>query len=160
MQTTIEKNPSDGNQRVVSPSIKSLQRRLMVAFWAVLAFVVLVGALLRVAECPSACPFLADGRVEYVADMLAVCLTVCLVPLALRLFRFERVRRQLPYRYGRWAWVRLLTLQLVLAIDAVGYGLFGQASYFYLALMTLLAMVFVYPSRRRCEAETVQDETK
>lgn len=158
MQTTTEQNPTDVNQSVASQTTKALQRRLTVAFWAVLAFAVLAAVLLRVAECPAGCPFLADGRVEYVADMLAVCLTVCLVPLALRLFRFERVRRQLPCRYARWAWVRLLMLQLVLAVDAVGYGLFGQASYFYLALMTLLATVFVYPSRRRCEAETAKDE--
>lgn len=157
MQTT---DPYLMNDNRVDPAMRSLQRRLMVAFWTVLALTVLVAALLRVAGCPSTCPFFDDGLVEYVADMLAVCLTVCLVPLALRLFRFERVRRHLPDQYAHWAWVRLLMLQLVLVVDAVGYGLFGQASYFYLALMTLLAMVFVYPSCRRCKAETAKDETE
>ncbi len=153
-------NLTDVNQNGTSQTIKSLHRRLTMAFWAVLLLSVLAALLLRVADLSVACPFFANGLVEYVADMLSVCLTICLVPLALRLFRFERVRCQLPCRYARWAWIRLLMLQLVLVVDTVGYGLFGQASYFYLALMTLLAMAFVYPSRHRCEAETAKNETE
>ncbi len=160
MQTTTEKHPTDKGRAAAPQTLQELQRQLMAVFWAVPVQAVLIALILRAVGFPSVCPFFTDAVVEYAADMLAVCLTVCLVPLALRLFRFHRVRRQLPDRYAHWVWLRLVMLQTVLMVDAIGYGLFGQASYFYLALMVLLAMAFVYPSRRRCEAETTPSETE
>lgn len=132
----------------------------MVTFWTVLVLTLLITVLLRATDCCDALQVFSNSVVEYVVDMVAVCLTIAVVPLALRLMYCQSVRRQLPEKYARWAWTRLLLLQSVCAIDAVCYGLFDKASYFYLAIISLLAMVFVYPSRQRCEAESNKGETE
>ena len=144
----------------MAKTISYLQHRLMVTFWTVLVLILLVAILLRTTDCCATLQVFSNPVVEYVVDMMAVCLTIAVVPLALRLMYCQSVRRQMPEKYARWAWTRLLLLQSVCAIDAVCYGLFGKASYFYLAIISLLAMAFVYPSRQRCEAETNKGETE
>ena len=144
----------------MAKTISYLQHRLMMTFWTILTLTLLITVLLRTTDCCATLQVISNPVVEYVVDMLAVCLTIALVPLALRLMYCQSVRRKLPEKYARWAWTRQLLLQSVCAIDAVCYGLFDKASYFYLAIISLLAMVFVYPSQKRCEAETSKSETE
>lgn len=92
------------------------------------------------------------------ANLFSVTYTLCAVPLALRLFRFQWVGRQLSSYYHRWALVRILLLAVALLVNGVGFALSEQTSFFYLALITLVAMVFVYPSRQRCEAESNNEQ--
>ena len=144
----------------MAKTISYLQHRLMMTFWTILTLTLLITVLLRTTDCCATLQVISNPVVEYVVDMVAVCLTIALVPLALLLMYCQSVRRKLPEKYARWAWTRQLLLQSVCAIDAVCYGLFEKASYFYLAIISLLAMVFVSPSQKRCEAETSKSETE
>ena len=137
----------------MAKTISYLQHWLMMTFWTILTLTLLITVLLRTTDCCATLQVISNPVVEYVVDMVAVCLTIALVPLALRLMYCQSVRRKLPEKYARWAWTRQLLLQSVFAIDAVCYGLFDKASYFYLAIISLLAMIFVYVRQRQAKAK-------
>ena len=94
-----------------------------------------------------------------ILQMLMVLLTLGLVPLSLRLFRFQHVRRSLQAHpvqsLLRWGVLRLSILGFLLIGNTSLYYLYGFESAFgYLAVMTLLTMPFVLPTKSRCVAET------
>lgn len=94
-----------------------------------------------------------------IMQMLMVLLTLGLVPLSLRLFRFQRVHRSLQAHPAqsllRWGVLRLSMLGFLLIANTSLYYLYGfEPAYGYLAVMTLLTMPFVLPTKSRCAAET------
>lgn len=84
-------------------------------------------------------------------------LLVC-IPLSLRLLKLPFVISSIRSREGVdreqalfcWSLNRLLLLCIPFLINVVCYYLFFTVTYFYLALILVLATVFVYPSRVRC----------
>jgi len=84
-------------------------------------------------------------------------LTLCIIPLALRLFKFAVVRQQL--RDGRekallkWGILRLDMLSLPMIINAVSYYAFMSVAFAYLSVILFLCLAFVFPTAKRCQAE-------
>lgn len=107
-----------------------------------------------------------DQQTNYYVQMLMILLTLSLVPLALRLFKFKSIHASLMARPAealmQWGGVRLLILGLLLVINTILYYIYGfEPAYGYLAVMVLLTMPFVLPTMNRCMAETeVLVETK
>ncbi len=90
----------------------------------------------------------------YVVGILEL-LTICLIPLALRLFKFKRVAAELQTggepAYRTWSIVRIDMLTTPMVINTLGYYLTLNVALGYLAILGLLALPFIYPSKRRCE---------
>ena len=103
--------------------------------------------------------FLA-GRpaVEYICLVVLEVLTLIVVPLSLRLFRFAWVRRRLCEGGARamlsWGSLRIASLGGFMLVNLVCYYLFVNPSFGYLAIILLLSMLFVYPSLERCVSDT------
>ncbi|MCD7714517.1 MAG: hypothetical protein LUI08_06305 [Prevotella sp.] len=97
-----------------------------------------------------------DASAEFILLTTMELLTICAIPLALRLFKFNKIKRKLInspeglLRCGLW---RLAMLMAPLLINTLLYYLFVKAAFGYLAIILLLASVFVYPSAGRCKAE-------
>lgn len=131
----------------------NIERPLKIWYWSILAVTLLLALALWACGLSQT---LAPNRqpvLFFVVSLSTVSYTLCAVPLALRLFRFRWVSRRLSSAYRRWALVRILLLGAAFMVNGVGFALSRQTSFFYLALITLVAMVFVYPSRQRCENE-------
>ena len=99
----------------------------------------------------------------YIVQMVMILLTLGLVPLALRLFKFGFVHRQLVAQREsallRWGLVRISILGLLLIINTILYYLYAyEPAFGYLAVMVLLCMPFILPTMSRCQSET-EDET-
>ena len=99
----------------------------------------------------------------YIVQMVMILLTLGLVPLALRLFKFGFVHRQLVAQREsallRWGLVRISILGLLLIINTILYYLYAyEPAFGYLAVMVLLCMPFILPTMSRCLSET-EDET-
>ncbi|MBQ8656764.1 MAG: hypothetical protein IJ527_06950 [Prevotella sp.] len=79
------------------------------------------------------------------------------VPLALYLFKFEFVHKDLLRRKESalrlWGTCRLLMLMLPMVLNTLLYYMFMQSTYGYLAIMMLLCLPFVYPTTGRCMAD-------
>ena len=99
----------------------------------------------------------------YIVQMVMILLTLGLVPLALRLFKFGFVHRQLVAQREsallQWGLVRISILGLLLIINTILYYLYAyEPAFGYLAVMVLLCMPFILPTMSRCQSET-EDET-
>ena len=96
------------------------------------------------------------GR-AYLLEIAGVALTVASIPLAMKLMHFETVRRAIKdneANYRTWSSVRLILLYASLGYNLLMYYLLGfDVTCGYLALMTVVAFFFVWPSRGRMEYE-------
>lgn len=102
-----------------------------------------------------------DGS-EYIMQYVMDMLTLCMVPLSLRLFRFEAVGRRLttPQSLLRWGLVRLSMLCVPMMVDTFLYYAYLNVSFGYLAIIHLLCLMFVWPTKTRCQSELKGGEQK
>ncbi len=95
---------------------------------------------------------------EYVASVVAELLALCLIPLALWLFKSKKVDRDLKENKAvalrKWGLLRMCMLCVPLIADVVLYYLFVSPTFAYLAIIHAICLLFVYPSAGRCAAET------
>ncbi len=99
-----------------------------------------------------------DGQLEFVCQMVAVAITLAMIPLALKFFKFKAVAGKVEEQYLRLSLCRMAMLELPLMLNLAGYYLFVNSSFFHLGIIVLVAFVFVYPSKNRCLYETEQKE--
>ncbi len=99
---------------------------------------------------------------EFVVITALELLTLCVIPLALWLFRWTRIRHALlasPPCLLRYGVLRLALLMVPLLLNVVCYYLFMAAACGYMAIILALASIFIYPTRARCTAETTAANT-
>ncbi len=98
-----------------------------------------------------------DNMGEVISLYMMEIVTLCAIPLALRLFKFGAIARKVKSSrqwFMRLATVRITMLTVPLLIDTMLYYHYMAPTYAYMAVMILLAMAFVYPSESRCKNET------
>lgn len=105
----------------------------------------------------------ASKQQKFFCSTLMILLTISLLPLSLRLFKFERIRADLLSRQApallRWGIVRLMLMGLLLTVNTFLYYAFEfESAYGYLAVVVLLCMPFVVPTMSRCQSEVVYQE--
>lgn len=105
----------------------------------------------------------ASKGVRFVVSTLMILITIALLPLSLRLFRFRPVRLDLLSRkeaaLKRWGFLRICCLGTLLVVNTFLYYAFGfETTCGYLAVVVLLCMPFVVPTLSRCQAETSNEE--
>ena len=97
-------------------------------------------------------------QTQFICSTVMILLTISLVPLSLRLFKFRRINADLLQRKADalafWGSLRMVSLGLLLVVNTFLYFAFGfDSTYGYLAVVILLTMPFVLPTLSRCEAE-------
>ncbi|SES98837.1 hypothetical protein [Prevotella sp. kh1p2] len=144
--------------------MKRIQTILTLEFWLPVALSLIIVVLYET-------EWLADGvwatdkSLEFVIATVMELLTICLIPLALRLFKFKHIHRQLHQapedvrwssllRYGS---LRLNMLCLPLLVNTLLYYLFMNVAFGYMAIILLLCLFFVYPSMARCVDDTLAE---
>ena len=100
----------------------------------------------------------ATREQRFICSTVMILLTISLLPLSLRLFKFKRISNDLQQRKAsalvRWGTLRLCVMGALLVVNTFLYYAFElEASYGYLAVVTLLCMPFVIPTMSRCEEE-------
>ena len=136
--------------------MQTIQQKLLLQFWLpVAACLVIIVLYENEVLLPAA--WQDSKMAEYYSAIVMELLTICLIPIALRLFKFGFVRRRFTasptralLRYGS---VRLVMLTLPMLVNTFLYYQFMNVAFGYMAIILLLCMAFVYPSRRRCEDE-------
>jgi hypothetical protein len=141
-------------------NIVNLLRRL---YWLGLGSVVVLWILIETVLMDAVGGVLADNdMLEFYCQMFLVLLTLATSYLALRLFKFSAVERQLKERplerYLPLSNLRLSMIWMPLVLNLLAYLLFLNASFSWLAAMGLLLFAFVYPSEGRFLNETGQEE--
>ena len=100
---------------------------------------------------------------RFICSTTMILLTIALLPLSLRLFKFKPISNDLQQRkapaLAKWGAIRLIVMGVLLVVNTFLYYAFElEASYGYLAVVTLLCMPFVIPTMSRCEEEVKTPE--
>ncbi len=127
-------------------------------YWLAIIISILVAVLFETDTLlPGA--FADEVNVQFAVVTLTELLTVCVIPLAVRLFRFKKVRTAIKEGgYRRWAMMRLLMLATLLNANTILYYIYMNVAFGYMAIIMLISMVFVYPSESRMKREMTIEE--
>ena len=82
-------------------------------------------------------------------------LTLCIIPVSLRLFKFGAVSRRLVSAESllKYGMVRMLMLCLPMLANTLLYYLYMNVAFGYMAIIVFLCLAFVLPTKTRCESE-------
>lgn len=86
---------------------------------------------------------------EFIATIVMELLTLAAIPLALRLFKMAGDKICDEVSLMRFSLIRLAILLGPLWGNALLYYLFMNATFGYMAIITLIAMAFVYPAKQQ-----------
>lgn len=93
----------------------------------------------------------------FLTECIDQIVSIALIPLALYLFKFKKVHAELMAKKAealqRWGIIRLQLLLLPLYVNIIVYYITMVPGYAYMAVILLIALVFVFPSKGRCERE-------
>lgn len=134
--------------------MKKTQQSLMAAYIASLVISGLTVVLFETELLPSGI-LKSGGSDEFVLTMVMELVSICAIPFMLRLFRFEAIRKKLVSAEAllRFGMTRLLALFLPMVINTILYYLYMNVAFGYLAIVLLLALTFIVPTKARCESE-------
>ena len=141
--------------------MKHTRTVLMTTFCVFLAVSAVMVVLFETEILPTGLLKTEEKSDEFVLLCLMELLTICVIPLALRLFRFSRVARRLttPAALLRWAGLRLYMLCVPMVANLLFYYLYFNVAFGYMGIILLLCLFFVVPTRTRCEGELHVTET-
>ncbi len=144
--------------------IRSVQRLLMIQFFLPIILSLLMVVLFETGALASG-NWAGSGQKEFVCLVVMELLTICCIPLSLRLFKYKKVAEALKsddaqalHALQRWGSVRLDVLGALLVVNVLFYYLFVHAAFCYMAVIVFLSLFFIYPSLDRCVTETKGDE--
>ena len=136
--------------------MERIQKLLMIDFWCAIGMVALVVILGEFNILPFE-RFDGGDKTEFYLLTFMELLTIAMIPLALRLFKFRKVKAQLAEQrenaLTKWGVIRMDMLCIPLFINVVLYYVYQHAAFGYLAIILFLCLFFVYPSKARCQAE-------
>lgn len=136
--------------------MEKIVKRLRTTLYMALLIAVLVCALYET-EILLEGGLCGDANLEFLTVTMLELLTIAAIPLSLRLLRFGEIRRHIrigrELEFGRVAMVRMLMLVVPMLLNVLCYYLFIKVAFMYLAIMLLISMVFVFPTKARCEVE-------
>ena len=136
--------------------MKKIRNLLLTIFVGTLCLAVCIVVLFEtdVLECGL---LATEKQSEFLWTTLMELITLATAFLTLRLFKFEKVHRDLTERRGQalcqWGVVRLLMLTVPLLANTLLYYIYMNPTFGYLAIILVLCLPFVYPSEGRCQAE-------
>ena len=103
-----------------------------------------------------------EKQSEFLLVTLMELVTLGGVFLALRLFKFEAVHRDLVTREApallKWGMIRLALLLVPMLVNTLLYYIYMNTTFGYMAIIQFLCLPFVFPSAGRCLAETTEEE--
>ena len=99
---------------------------------------------------------------EFLAVTLMELLTVTLLPAALYMFQTAGIRASLRHNQWKslklWGSLRLLMVTMPMLADTLLYYIYMNVSFAYMAIICVISMVFIYPSKTRCDNEISIEE--
>lgn len=136
-------------------------KKLKTIFYLELVTALLIVVLYESDVLPAGC-FTQHSTSEFVLLTVMELLTVILIPLALRLFKFKKIAADLSERKQaalvRWGTIRIEMLAMPLLANTLLYYLYMSTTFGYMAIILLICMVFIYPSKDKCYFETRDQE--
>lgn len=136
--------------------MKKILFQLKIEYTAIWLVAILLVVLFE-SDCLLPGGFAGEDRAVYLAQTLSILITLGCIPLALKLFSIDFIRKRLSVKNGEsslpayrcWSEVRMFLLAFPLIVNLVLYYLTMEVSSAYCALIVVLAMLFCWPSEAR-----------
>lgn len=99
--------------------------------------------------------------VSYGLQLVVVFLTIFLIPTSLKLLNWTPIRKRVegkPFIYRCWGMTRLVALYLPVLLGTIFYYLMLDSSAVYCAIVSLIAVVFAWPTQDRLLDEITPKE--
>ena len=138
--------------------MKNVKNTLTVLLWTVLALALIVVVLFETDVLMFGYYAGSGEQAEFLLTTMMELLTLAVIPLALKLFKFTRVHADLVSRKAealrKWGLLRLLMLLVPLLVNTLLYYAYANVAFGYMAIILVIVLPFVYPSMERCQSET------
>ena len=138
--------------------MKNVKNTLTVLLWTVLALALIVVVLFETDVLMFGYYAGSGEQAEFLLTTMMELLTLAVIPLALKLFKFPRVHADLVSRKAKalrkWGLLRLLMLLVPLLVNTLLYYAYANVAFGYMAIILVIVLPFVYPSMERCQSET------
>ncbi len=134
-----------------------VQRLLMGHFLGYIAIALIIALIfeLELLEISNLSSF--PGVVFWIQTIMEL-LMICLIPMALRLFRFKNITKQLAEKkveaLQEWGLIRISMIGLPMIVNTYLYEQTQVPAFGYMAIILFLSDFFVTPTMGRCKAET------
>jgi hypothetical protein len=140
--------------------MEKVSKILKMFFYGILAVAVLIVILYETGLLTSGA-LGGDKAAEFPVLTTMELLTVCLIPLSLYFFHIKAIRNNLlavpAQSLLTWGFVRMAMLAFLLVVNTLCYYLYMNPSFGYMAIISAICMLFIYPSVGRCKEETTDD---
>lgn len=99
-------------------------------------------------------------NLEYITKSIMILLTLVSIPLSLKFFKIKFIRKKYDaaddrlQKYKELALIRLEVLILPMLLNTLLYYLFMSPSFGYMAIILLICLCFLTPSKSRIKQET------
>ena len=138
--------------------MKNVKNTLTVLLWTVLALALTVVVLFETDVLMFGYYASSGEQAEFLLTTMMELLTLAVIPLSLKLFKFPRVHADLVSRKAealrKWGLLRLLMLLVPLLVNTLLYYANANVAFGYMAIILVIVLPFVYPSMERCQSET------
>jgi len=141
--------------------MKTTRNILCALFWTFLGLALLTVVLFETGCLEFGCFAGSGEQAEFLLTTMMELLTLAMIPLALKLFKFGKVHADLLSRKAvalkKWGILRLLMLVVPLLVNTLLYYMYANTAFGYMAIILVIVLAFVYPSMNRCIAETSEE---
>ena len=97
--------------------------------------------------------FAGNAQEEFLAVIFMELLTIVMIPLALRLFKAKNVEQRVEEgdssALKKWGMLRILMITVPLLLNTLGYYLFMNTTFGYMAIILLVCLPFIYVSPKK-----------
>lgn len=145
--------------------LKRLIRILKAEYALMWVLTVLLTALYECDILPQGL-FAGDAQMEYIMQVTSILLTICLIPLSLRLFNLSLTRHiaALPLKnalksYRRWSEIRIALLTVASLASLSAYYWTMDTTGLLCTGMTVIASLFCVPGKERLLSELNLSDT-
>lgn len=145
--------------------LKRLIRILKAEYTLMWVLTVLLAALYECDILPQGL-FAGDAQMEYIMQVTSILLTICLIPLSLRLFNLSLTRHiaALPLKnalksYRRWSEIRIALLTVASLASLSAYYWTMDTTGLLCTGMTVIASLFCVPGKERLLSELNLSDT-
>lgn len=145
--------------------LKRLIRILKAEYTLMWVLTVLLAALYECDILPQGL-FAGDAQMEYIMQVTSILLTICLIPLSLRLFNLSLTRHiaALPLKnalksYRRWSEIRIALLTVASLASLSAYYWTMDTTGLLCTGMTVIASLFCVPDKERLLSELNLSDT-
>lgn len=130
----------------------TVEKYLRNLFWGTVAVPLLIATVYECDVLPTGV-FAGKALEEFLAVIIMELMTIVMIPLALRLFKAKDVERKVAegdtLALRRWGALRILMITVPLLLNTIGYYLFMNTTFGYMALILLICLPFVYTSPKK-----------